>query len=151
MSVVTNTVVDRLETRLPKVIDARKHGIIDYCHAAFFFGMAWYCRKSEPRAALAAAVTGTFILVESLLTDYPLGAAKVIPFEVHGKMDAAFAGSSFMVPRIFGFSGTLAARVFQANGFAEGAMVGMTDFESEAARAETPGHRDADMGLRAIG
>jgi hypothetical protein len=136
MSVVTNAVVEGLETRLPKVIDARTHGIIDYCHAAFFLGMAWFWRKREPKAALAAAVTGGFILAESLLTDYPLGAAKVIPFEVHGKMDAAFAGSSFMMPRLFGFGGTPAAKVFQANGFAEGAVVGMTNWDSEDARAE---------------
>jgi hypothetical protein len=92
--------------------------------------MAWMWRKSEPRAALAAAVTGTFILAESLLTDYPLGAAKVIPFEVHGKMDAARAGASFLVPRVLGFSGTPASKVFQANGFAEGALVGMTNWNS---------------------
>ena len=72
MSVAT-AAVNQLEERLPKVIDARKHGIIDYCHAAFFFGMAYVCRKSEPRAALAALLTGSFVLVESLLTDYPYG------------------------------------------------------------------------------
>jgi hypothetical protein len=136
MGVVTNVVVEGLETRLPKVIDARTHGIIDYCHAAFFFGMAWVCRKSEPRASLAAAVTGTFILAEAMLTDYPLGVKKVIPFEAHGKMDAAMAGASFLVPRIFGFSETPAAKVFQANGFAEGAIVGMTDFDSASARVD---------------
>ncbi len=136
MGVVTNAAMYGLETRLPKVIDARTHGIIDYCHAAFFFGMAWFCRKSEPRAALAAAVTGSFLLAEAMLTDYPLGVKKVIPFEMHGKIDAAIAGSSFMVPRVFGFSGTPAATVFQANGFAEGAVVGMTDFDSASARAE---------------
>jgi hypothetical protein len=38
MSVAT-ALVEKLETRLPKVIDARTHGIIDYCHAAFFFGL----------------------------------------------------------------------------------------------------------------
>ena len=136
MSVVTNVVVESLESRLPKVLDARTHGVIDYCHAAFFLGMAWFCRKSQPRAAVAAAVTGAFILTESLLTDYPLGVKKVIPFEVHGRMDAALAGSSFMVPRLFGFSGTPAAKVFQANGFAEGAVVGMTDYNDASARAE---------------
>ena len=30
----------KAETRMPKVIDARTHGIIDYGHAAFFLGMA---------------------------------------------------------------------------------------------------------------
>ena len=142
MSVVTNAVVEGLETHLPKVIDARTHGIIDYCHAAFFFGMAWFWRKSEPKAALAAAVTGAFILTESLLTDYPLGVKKVIPFEAHGKIDAAFAGSSFLVPKVFGFSGTPAAKIFQANGFAEGAVVGMTDFTNAVAQAE-----ESQMGL----
>src|SRR3569833_3123057 len=100
----TSAAVNELENRLPKVIDARKHGIIDYCHAAFFLGMAYVCRKSEPRAALAALLTGSFVLVQSLLTDYPLGVKKVIPFRVHGQMDAAFAASSIMIFLVFGFS-----------------------------------------------
>lgn len=133
---ITNAVLERMETRLPKVVDARTHGVIDYCHAAFFFGMAWLCRKSEPRAAVAAAVTGSFILVESLLTDYPLGVAKVIPFETHGRMDSAFAASSFVVPKLFGFEGTAASKIFKGNGVAESAVVAMTDFNSEHARQE---------------
>jgi hypothetical protein len=135
MSVAT-ALVEKLEERLPKVIDARTHGIIDYCHAAFFFGMALMCRKSNPRAAIAAAATGGFVLVESLLTDYPLGAAKIIPFSVHGQMDAAFAASSFAVPRLCGFSGTPAAAIFTTNGFVEGTVVGMTNWDSDDARAE---------------
>ena len=110
--------------------------MIDYCHAAFFLGMAYVCRKSEPRAALAALLTGSFVLVQSLLTDYPLGAKKVIPFKVHGQMDAAFAASSFMVPRMFGFSDSPAASVFRGNSFVEAAVVGATDFSSERARSE---------------
>lgn len=132
---LTTAVVQSLESRLPKVVDARTHGIIDYVHAAFFFGLAIACRKSEPRAALAAAITGSFILVESLLTDYPLGVAKVIPFETHGRMDAAFAATSFMVPKLCGFEGTGPATVFQGNGFAESAVVAMTDWNSDRARS----------------
>jgi len=135
MSVAT-ALVEKLETRLPKVIDARTHGIIDYCHAAFFFGMALACRKSNPRAAIAAAATGGFVLVESLLTDYPLGVKKVIPFSVHGQMDAAFAASSFVMPKLFGFADTPAATVFTTNGFIEGSVVGMTNWDSDDARAE---------------
>jgi len=135
MSVAT-VAVTQLENRLPKVIDARKHGMIDYCHAAFFLGMALVCRKSEPRAALAALMTGSFVLVQSLLTDYPLGVKKVIPFRVHGQMDAAFAASSFMIPKVFGFSDSAAASVFTGNSFVEAAVVGATDFSSERARSE---------------
>jgi hypothetical protein len=135
MSVAT-ALVQNVENRLPKVIDARTHGIIDYCHAAFFFGMALFCRKSNPRAAIAAAATGGFVLVESLLTDYPLGWKKVIPFSVHGQMDTAFAASSFAMPKLFGFSDSGAATVFTTNGFVEGSVVGMTNWDSDAARAE---------------
>jgi len=135
MSIAT-AAVNELENRLPKIIDARKHGMIDYCHAAFFLGMAYVCRKSEPRAALAALLTGSFVLVQSLLTDYPLGVKKVIPFRVHGQMDAAFAASSFMMPKVFGFSDSPAAAVFTGNSFVEAGVVGATDFSSERAREE---------------
>lgn len=135
MSLAT-AAVEKLENKLPKVIDARTHGVIDYFHAAFFFGLAWLCRKSNRRAAVAATVTGSYILGGALLTDYPLGAAKVIPFEVHGKMDSAFAAASLMVPKVLGFEGTAASKIFKANAFAEASVVGMTDWDSEHARAE---------------
>ena len=135
MSVAT-VAINQMERRLPKVIDARKHGVIDYCHAAFFLGMAYLCRKRDRRAAWAALLTGSFVLVQSLLTDYPLGIKKVIPFRLHGQMDAAFAASSFMVPSIFGFSSSKAASVFKGNSFVEAAVVGATDFNSELARRE---------------
>ena len=61
MSIATAAVLGA-EKRLPKVIDARKHGMIDYFHAAFFFGMALMCRKNQPRTALAALLTGSFVL-----------------------------------------------------------------------------------------
>ncbi|HXS76215.1 MAG TPA: hypothetical protein VN753_08560 [Terracidiphilus sp.] len=138
---VANVAISQLENRLPKVIDARKHGIIDYCHAAFFLGMAWMCRKSEPRAAVAALAAGSFVLVQSLLTDYPYGVKKMIPFHVHGQMDAAFAASSFLVPKVFGFSDSKAASVFTGNSFVEAAVVGATDFSSERARSEESDYR----------
>jgi hypothetical protein len=137
MSIAT-AVLGEVEKKLPKVIDARTHGIIDYCHAAFFFGMAIFCARRNKRAAIAALATGAFVLVESVLTDYPLGAAKMLPFEVHGRMDAGFAASSFMMPSWFGFSGTAAAQVFRINGFVEGTVVGMTDWNSERARSQEP-------------
>ena len=126
-----------IEKRLPKVIDARTHGVIDYCHAAFFFSIALLCRNRNPKAAAAAGFTGAFVLVESLLTDYPLGAFRVIPFEAHGRMDGAFAASSYMIPRIMGFDGAASA-IFKANSFVEATVVGLTDFNNQRAREESP-------------
>ena len=122
---------------LPKVIDAKTHGVIDYGHATFFFGMALFCRKKNPRAAVAALATGTFVRVQSLLTDYPLGAHPLISFNLHGKIDAAFAASSFVIPEIFGFGGTAAASVFRGNAVVESTVVALTDWNSNKAMLES--------------
>jgi hypothetical protein len=133
-----SSALNLLESRLPKVIDAGTHGLIDYGHAAFFLGMAVVCRKSNPRAAAAALATGGFVLAESLLTDYPLGVKPVISFEAHGKLDAGFAATSLAIPGVFGFEGTGAAKVFKMNAFVEAVVVGLTDFHSERARRVAP-------------
>ncbi len=83
------------EKSLPKVIDAKTHGIIDYCHAAFFLTLGFLCLKANKRAASAALATGSFVLVQSLLTDYPLGLKPVLSFATHGQMDAGFASASW--------------------------------------------------------
>ncbi len=133
MSLIDSAVLPVLQKRLPKVIDARTHGIIDYSHAALFLGLALVCRKSNPRAAWAALATGAFGLGLALLTDYPLGARPILPFATHGRIDAGFASASWALPRVFGFRGTPAAKVFQINSVVESAVVGMTDFRGEHA------------------
>ncbi len=121
-------------SKLPKVINARTHGMIDYSHAAFFLTMALVWRRTNKRAALAALGTGAFVLVQSLLTDYPLGAAPVLSFETHGKMDGAFASGGWLLPRVLGFADTPEARVFELNSAVEGTIVALTDFDSQRAR-----------------
>ena len=98
--------------------------------------MAFTLRKKNPPAALAALATGSFVLVQSLLTDYPLGVSPVMSFEAHGKLDGGFATLSYVVPRLFGFEETNAALVFKANSFVEGTVVGLTNFNSERARQD---------------
>lgn len=121
---------------LPKPIDARTHGIIDYSHAALFLGMALLLRKKNKRAAAASLFTGTFVLVQSLLTDYPLGLEPVLSFNLHGKMDAAFAASSFLMPEMWGFSDTGAAALFRLNGVVESTVVALTDWDSNKAELQ---------------
>lgn len=135
MSLATQA-LQALESRLPKVIDARTHGFIDYGHATFFLTLAVVLRKKNPPAALAAFGTGAFVLVQSLLTDYPLGASKVISFSTHGKMDASFAALSPMIPQLLGFSDTKAAAVFRANGLIEATVAGLTDFSDASAQLQ---------------
>jgi hypothetical protein len=126
----------QLEAKLPKVISPKTHGLIDYGHAAFFATVAAVLWKSNRKAAVAAAGTSAFVLVQSLLTDYKWGAKKVIPFDVHGQMDGAFAAASLGIPKAFGFADTPAAKIFQVNAFVESTVVGLTDWNNERARAE---------------
>jgi hypothetical protein len=125
-----------LRTELPKVISPTAHGVIDYCHAAFFFTVGLLCSRSNKRAARAAFATSGFILIQSLLTDYRFGVKPVFSFETHGKMDSVFAASSWMVPMLFGFKQTGAAKIFETNSLAEGSVVAMTDWSNQRARQE---------------
>jgi hypothetical protein len=125
-----------LQKNLPKVISPKAHGVIDYAHAAFFLAVGLVCRRPNRRAARAAFVTSSFILAQSLLTDYRFGIRPVISFETHGKMDSVFASSSWAIPLVFGFTSTAAARIFEVNSLAEASVVGMTDWDSRRAHRE---------------
>lgn len=125
-----------METVVPKVISPTMHGVIDYSHVAFFFVVGLVCSRSNKPASRAAFATSGFILMQSLLTDYRLGAKPVISFETHGKMDAVFASSSWLMPLLFGFKGTTAAKIFEGNSLAEASVVAATDWDSERARQE---------------
>jgi hypothetical protein len=129
-----------LESKIPKVISPTTHGVIDYAHAAFFFTLGILCRRSHRRAtrraASAAFATSGFLLAQSLLTDYRLGVNPVFPFATHGKMDATFASTSWLIPRIFGFRGTPAAKIFEMNSLAEASVVEMTDWSNQRAHKE---------------
>jgi hypothetical protein len=121
---------------LPKIISPKAHGAIDYAHSAFFLGLGLLNWRSNKRAARAAFATSGFILVQSLTTDYELGVKPLISFKTHGKMDAIFASTSWIFPLLFGFRGTMAAKVFEANSLAESFVVGVTDWDSSRAHRE---------------
>lgn len=115
------------------LIDSKTHGIVDYCHAAFFFTVGFICLRSNKRAAAASLATGSFVLVQSLLTDYPVGVNRVLPFATHGSIDAIFAASSWLVPHLFGFAGTAPAHIFDGNSIVEATAVALTDWDSKRA------------------
>jgi hypothetical protein len=122
---------------VPKVISPTVHGVIDYCHSAFFFTVGMVCARSDNKAAARAAfATSGFILLQSLFTDYRLGAKPVFSFEAHGKMDTVFASSSWAIPLLFGFEDTAAAKIFEGNSLAEASVVALTDWDSRRAQQE---------------
>src|SRR3954466_8713404 len=89
---------------LPTPISPTAHAVLDYTVAATFFGVgAWLLNRNRAAATLAFA-NGTMVAGMSMLTDYPGGVFRVLPFRRHRTGDvlqAAFAG---LGPVLFGFA-----------------------------------------------
>ncbi len=136
MSTKASDLLPAIQSRLHKDIDSRTHGILDYCYAGLFLTLGFIFLKSNKRAAAASLTTGAFVLVQSLLTDYPLGVTPLISFHTHGQIDGAFASTSWALPFVFGFAETAPAKIFTSSSLIEGAIVALTDFSSEHARAQ---------------
>jgi hypothetical protein len=51
-------------------------------------------------------------------------------------MDTVFASSSWMLPLLFGFKHTPAAKIFEGNSVAEASVVAATDWNSQRAHEE---------------
>ena len=136
MSSETSNILPAIQSRLHKTINSRTHGVIDYIYAGMFLTLGFIFVKTNKRASAASFTTGTLVLVQSLLTDYPLGVKPIIPFHTHGQIDGVFASTAWALPFLFGFSKTPQAKIFTNSSLLEGAVVALTDFSTEHARAE---------------
>ena len=88
-----------------RILSTRIHGMLDYAMgilllaSPYLFGFATGGAKQWLPMALGAAMIGL-----ALLTDYELGAARVIPMPVHLGIDIASGLLLAASPWIFGFS-----------------------------------------------
>jgi hypothetical protein len=115
--------------RMPKVIKPQAHAVIDYMVAGTFFLVgALYWRRNK-RAAVSSLICGGATAANSLLTDYPGGAWKVMSFQTHGKLDAGLAGMTAMMPQLMGFKDDSESKFFTMQSMAETAVTAMTDFD----------------------
>lgn len=120
---------------LPKVISPRTHGIIDYIHAGTNFVAGALFRRRNPRASNAAFALGAGILVNALMTDYPLGVFRRYSFRVHGALDYGVAAASASMPRLLGIEDKPEARYFKLQGSGQALIAGMTDYsDTQGAR-----------------
>ena len=79
------------------------HGVLDYLTCAFF-ALAPSLFRLDGAYATICYVLAAGYLVVSLLTNMPLGVARVIPFPVHGKLELV-SGLVFVAsPWLFGFA-----------------------------------------------
>jgi hypothetical protein len=87
---------------LARVIPQDVHSALDYVHTAGFLASAALARTSRARAvglALGAGLGGG-----SLVTDYRLSAAKVLPIETHEKADYAIGLAAVLAPFLLGYA-----------------------------------------------
>lgn len=96
-----------------KLLPPRIHGIFDYVTAATFAGAPVLFTLGHSTVPIVACyvMAGTLFVV-SLLTRYPLGVAKIIPFPVHGAIEVVSAVGLVALPWLTGFADQPGARTF---------------------------------------
>ena len=90
---------------LVRLLPAWFHAIADY---AVGFGLIIIAIAvgGSGKAVAAGVVVGATVLVVSMLTRYPLGVAKVLPFTVHSAGDYLAAALLLLSPWVLNFHGT---------------------------------------------
>ncbi|MGH8607448.1 MAG: hypothetical protein ACREX9_08520 [Gammaproteobacteria bacterium] len=87
------------------------HGYLDYVTVVVFLLAPTLIGLTGFPAQLAYALAGIH-LVMTLVTDFPLGAVKLIPFTIHGWIERAVGPLLVLVSLIPGFATDTAAQVF---------------------------------------
>jgi hypothetical protein len=88
-----------------RIINTRVHGVLDYLVALILIGAPWIFGFARNGAETWAPVAlGASAIVYSLLTNYELGAARVLSMKTHLGLDIASGFLLALSPWIFGFN-----------------------------------------------
>ncbi len=87
------------------VIRISVHGVLDYLVGVLLLVLPWIAGFSHNgRATGVVIVLGLLTLAYSLLTDYPLGLFRLMPFSVHLGLDAVSGVILIVSPYLLDFS-----------------------------------------------
>ncbi|WP_437970420.1 hypothetical protein WMF04_14510 [Sorangium sp. So ce260] len=103
---------------LARIVPQDVHSVIDYSNGLIVALAGLSARK--PSAKIAGVILGASVVSVSLLTDYRLSLAKLIPIEVHEAIDHAWGASAIAAPFVLGYAkrSPLAAFIHAATGAA---------------------------------
>ena len=90
---------------LVRLLPAWLHAIADYAVGAGLIVIALAVGGSG-KAVAAGAIVGATVLVVSVLTKYPLGIVKVLPFTIHSAGDYLAAALLLVSPFLLNFNST---------------------------------------------
>lgn len=92
-----------------QIIPTRVHGIIDYLTGFLLIAAPWLLGFADGGAEQWVPVAlGGAVIAYSLLTDYELGAANLLPVPIHLGLDALNGLLLLGSPWLFGFAETVA-------------------------------------------
>ncbi|WP_437831666.1 SPW repeat domain-containing protein [Sorangium sp. So ce1153] len=94
-----------------KLLSPRHHGYVDYA-AIILLLIAPLALRFGPAPAAVCYATALAHLVVTLLSDHPLGAARKIPFAVHGALEFSLGVGLLASPWLLGFSAEDRPRTF---------------------------------------
>ena len=94
-----------------RFLDARVHGVIDIVVVVIFLLAPTIFGLGGSPAAIAYALAAIHLMM-TLLTDFPMGVRKVIPFFVHGIVELAVGVFLVILPTIEGYAPGSPARRF---------------------------------------
>ena len=86
---------------LARLIPQDVHSVMDYGNAGLVASCALMTR--DPRAVLASLMLGSSDLGMSLVTDYRLSVAKLIPIETHEAVDHIWGMTAIAAPFVLGY------------------------------------------------
>jgi hypothetical protein len=121
--------------KIMKKLTPLQHGLIDYAWAGAMIAAPWVFGFSRNKRATRYAVSsGAAVVGLSLLTRYPLGAVKLIPFPLHGVFDAVSGVQTIASPWLLGYSRHRAAKwTHVMSGLASLVVVSLTDYQATTA------------------
>ncbi|MGI0014624.1 MAG: SPW repeat domain-containing protein [Nitrososphaera sp.] len=121
-----------------KILNARTHGYLDYVTVILFLGAPTVLGLTGIPAILAYALA-IIHFVMTLVTDFPLGVVKLIPFPIHGWVERVVGPLLIIVPFVLGFSTDSTARNFYVAIGVVIVLVGLvTDYKgTETVKAQT--------------
>ena len=91
---------------LVKILPAWFHAIADYGVGIVLIVGALLTTSAPDKAVATGVVVGAVVLVVSMLTRYPLGVVKVLPFSVHSAGDYLAAALLIGAPFALDFDGS---------------------------------------------
>ena len=91
---------------LVKLLPAWFHAVADYGVAGALIVGSLLTASAPDKAIATGVVIGVVVLAVSMLTKYPLGVVKVLPFTVHSAGDYLAAALLILGPFVVGFDGS---------------------------------------------